>query len=158
MTLPPEFLTVETAIMLAFWTLILYKINNYFVTHAEAKLLWSAGMAHLSCTTFQPLLSGLICCSLFLSAHFIPSQPLFLSVHSSSHQCHWVWVLSCFVHYIACARLMIQGQIDITQRQLMLDSLSLIPTSSFWSLSVCKYGGRRPGKFGHVRLCQVDGG
>jgi len=30
------------------------------------------------------------------------------------------------------------------------------PGRCIWLLKVCKYGGGRPGRFGHVRLRQVD--
>ena len=33
-----------------------------------------------------------------------------------------------------------------------------IPTSSICSFAVCKYRGGRPGRFGHMRLCQIDRG
>jgi len=33
-----------------------------------------------------------------------------------------------------------------------------IPTPSIWLLAVCKYGGGRSGRSGHMRLCQIDRG
>ena len=46
----------------------------------------------------------------------------------------------------------------VNTRMMQREVSQTVPTSSICSLAVCKYGGERPGRFGHMRLCKVDRG
>jgi len=62
-------------------------------------------------------------------------------------------VLKVAVDLSASAMGLVNLFVLITSASISLASFPGYPTSSIWSLLVCKYRGRRPGRSDHVRWC-----